>query len=77
MPAPVELASSPADTFFPVDESRALERAGSDVRLTVTPALVHVCPRARPGSRARRRVLERTLQRAFAAEPTTAARPSG
>ncbi len=47
--APVELASSPDDCFFPVEESLALARAGEDVRLTVTPALLHVYPRLRPG----------------------------
>lgn len=66
--APIELASSPDDTFFPVQESLALERAGNDVRLTVTPALVHVCPRVRPGLVHIARVLDRTLHRAIAAE---------
>jgi hypothetical protein len=73
--APVELASSPADTFFPVDESHALEQAANDVRLTVTPALVHVCPRVRPGLVRVAGMLERTLQRAVAAE-RSAPRPA-
>src|SRR5207342_1247783 len=47
--APVELATSPSDPFFPVDESHALAQAGRDVRLTVTRALLHVKPRLRPG----------------------------
>jgi acetyl esterase/lipase len=66
--APIELASSPDDSFFPVEESFALERAGDDVRLTVTPALVHVCPRLRPGLVRIAGVLDRTLHRAAAAE---------
>jgi dienelactone hydrolase len=75
--APVELASDPEDTFFPVDESRALAEAGRDVRLTVTPALLHVCPRPRPGILRVAGVLERTLRRAAAAErPIPALRPS-
>jgi dienelactone hydrolase len=74
--APVELASDPDDTFFPVDESRALAEAGCDVRLTVTPALHHVCPRLRPGIVRAAGVLERTLRRAAAAErPVPALRP--
>lgn len=69
--APIELASSPSDTFFPVEESYALERAGNDVQLTVTPALVHVCPRLRPGLVRIAAVLDRTLHRAAAAERST------
>ena len=75
--APVELASDPNDTFFPVDESRALAEAGRDVRLTVTSALLHVCPRPRPGIVRIAGVLERTLRRAAAVErPVPALRPS-
>jgi acetyl esterase/lipase len=74
--APVELASSPDDTFFPLEESRALEQAGNDVRLTVTPALVHVCPRVRPGLVRVAGVLERTLGRAVAAERPARRRPA-
>jgi acetyl esterase/lipase len=75
--APVELASDPDDTFFPVDESRALAEAGRDVRLTVTSALRHVCPRPRLGVVRVAGVLERTLRRATAAErPVPALRPS-
>jgi alpha-beta hydrolase superfamily lysophospholipase len=66
--APVELASSPDDTFFPVDESIALAAAGRDVRLTVTPALLHVCPRLQPGVVRVAAVLERTLVRAAETE---------
>ena len=75
--APVELASAPDDTFFPVEESRAIASAGRDVRLTVTPALLHVCPRLRPGLQRLAGMLDRTLQRALAAEePVSALRPS-
>ena len=75
--APVELASDPNDTFFPVDESRALADAGRDIRLTVTSALLHVCPRPRPGIVRVASVLHRTLRRAAAAErPVPALRPS-
>jgi acetyl esterase/lipase len=74
--APIELASSPVDTFFPVDESRALTRAANDVRLTVTPALVHVCPRVRPGLVRVAGVLERSLERAVAAERAPRRRPT-
>lgn len=66
--APVELASAPHDAFFPVEESRALACAGRDVRLTVTPALDHVCPRLRPGLLRLAGVLDRTLRRALEAE---------
>lgn len=75
--APVELASDPDDTFFPVDESRALAEAGRDVRLTVSSALHHVCPRPRPGIVRVAGVLERTLRRAATADrPVPALRPS-
>lgn len=74
--APVEIATSPDDTFFPVAESRALADAGHDVRLTVTRSLEHVCPRALPGAVRVAGVLERTLRRAAAAEPVPALRPS-
>jgi dienelactone hydrolase len=75
--APVELASDPDDTFFPVDESRALAEAGRDVRLTVSSALHHVCPQPRPGIVRVAGVLDRTLRRAAAAErPVPALRPS-
>jgi len=74
--APVELASSPADPFFPVEESRALAAAGSDVRLTVTRALLHVKPRPRPGILPIVTLLDRTLRRAADTEPVQALRPS-
>jgi acetyl esterase/lipase len=74
--APIELASAPNDPFFPVEESRALACAGRDVRLTVTPALVHVCPRVRPGLVRVAAVLDRTLRRAIEADrPAPALRP--
>ena len=75
--APVEIASSPDDAFFPVAESRALaEAGGSDVRLTVTRALEHVCPRPRTGAVRVAAVLERTLRRADSPQATPALRPS-
>jgi dienelactone hydrolase len=74
--APVELACSPTDPFFPVDESRALAAAGLDVRLTVTPALLHVKPRLRPGVVHVVALLDRTLRRAAGSEPVPALRPS-
>ena len=74
--APVELASSPSDPFFPLDEARALASAGRDVRLTVTPALLHVIPRLRPGLASVVALLDRTLQRAADCEPLPALRPS-
>ena len=43
--APVELASSPHDSYFPPAESRALARASSKVRLTVTSTFDHAVPR--------------------------------
>jgi alpha-beta hydrolase superfamily lysophospholipase len=66
--APVELLSASDDGFFPAEESRALAAAGRDVRLTVTPALEHVRPRARPGLVRVAAALDRTLGRADAAE---------
>jgi alpha-beta hydrolase superfamily lysophospholipase len=61
---PVELVTSPSDRFFPVDEARALQRAGRNVRLTVTDGLEHVRPRLRPGLVRVLRALDRTLRRA-------------
>jgi dienelactone hydrolase len=66
--APVELLADPHDRFFPVDEARALARAGSDVRLTVTPALTHVVPRPRPGLVRVAGALDRALRHATAAD---------
>jgi pimeloyl-ACP methyl ester carboxylesterase len=43
--APVELASSPHDSYFPPAESRALTRASSKVRVTVTSTFDHALPR--------------------------------
>ena len=74
--ASIELASDPNDTFYPVDESRALAEAGRDVRLTVSSALHHVCPRPRPGIVRVAAALERTLRRAAAAEPVPSLRPA-
>jgi acetyl esterase/lipase len=74
--APVEIASSPSDRFFPVDESIALAESGRDVRLTVTPALLHVKPRLRPGLIHVVGVLDRTLACASAVEPVPALSPS-
>lgn len=47
--ARVELASGPHDPYFPLSESRALTRASSRVRLTVTSTLDHARPRASAG----------------------------
>lgn len=74
--APVELASSPSDPFFPVDESLALAEAGRDVRLTVSGALLHVKPRLRPGLVPILALLDRTLRRAADRRPAPALRPS-
>lgn len=74
--APVELASSPADPFFPVEETIALAEAGSDVRVTVTPALVHVKPCLRPGLVRIVALLDRTLARAAEVDPVAQLRPS-
>ena len=74
--APVELASSPHDPFFPVEESRALAIAGRDVRLTVTRALVHVKPCLKPGLIPVVTLLDRTLRRAAESEPVRMLRPS-
>jgi pimeloyl-ACP methyl ester carboxylesterase len=43
--APIELASAPCDRYFPPAESRALARAASSIRVTVTSALAHADPR--------------------------------
>jgi acetyl esterase/lipase len=74
--APVELASSPDDPFFPVEEARALAEAGEDTRLTVTRALLHVKPRPRPGLVSLVSLLDRTLRRAAGAERAPALQPS-
>jgi pimeloyl-ACP methyl ester carboxylesterase len=46
--APVEIATAPRDTYFPVAESRALVAASPCVRLTVTSLLAHATPRLSP-----------------------------
>jgi hypothetical protein len=74
--APIELASSPSDPFFPVGESLAMAKAGRDVRLTVTPALLHVKPRVHPGFVRIVALLDRTLARAAENDPVPALRPS-
>ncbi len=74
--APVELASSPTDRYFPVDESIALAEAGCDARLTVTSALLHVRPCLGWGLVRVAALLERTLRRAAEAEPLPTLRPS-
>jgi hypothetical protein len=66
--APVELACAPVDRFCPPGESRALAFRGGDVRLTVTTALMHVCPRARPDLVRVVALVDRLLVRAAAAE---------
>lgn len=72
--APIEIASELDDAFFPVAEAHALVDAGDDVRLTVTRALEHVCPRPRPGLVRVVAALDRTLRRA--AEPVPVLRPA-
>lgn len=73
--APIELATAPDDPFFPLGESRALARAGDNVRLTVTTGLDHVSPRLRPGFASLLLVLARTLWRASTAERAPVLRP--
>jgi acetyl esterase/lipase len=74
--APVELATSPTDPFFPVQEAYALAHAGADVRLTVSRALLHVKPRLHPGIVHVLALLDRTLRRAAEAQPVRALLPS-
>lgn len=76
VPAPVEIVSAPDDSFFPVEEARALAHAGHDVRLTVTRGLDHVCPRLRPGLVRVVAALDRTLKRAAEVEPRGVLRPA-
>ena len=73
---PVELASSPDDAYFPVGEAELLAAAGHDVRLTVTSALEHVCPRPRPGLLRVVGALDRTLRRAAAPATAPKLRPA-
>jgi pimeloyl-ACP methyl ester carboxylesterase len=47
--APVELASSPHDPYFPPAESRALARANPKVHVTVTSTFDHAVPRPSAG----------------------------
>ena len=42
--APIEIATAPRDTYFPVAESLAL-RSARKARVTITPALAHANPR--------------------------------
>lgn len=67
--APVELAAAPLDPFFPLAEALALQRAGRDVRLTVTAALAHVRPRLRPGVFGLLGLVQRTVDRAACVQP--------
>ncbi len=46
--APVAIASAPHDKYFPVAESRALQRAAPDVDVTVTRTLSHAIPDPSP-----------------------------
>jgi pimeloyl-ACP methyl ester carboxylesterase len=73
---PVELACAPFDPFCPAAESCALARAGHDVRLTMSGALAHVCPRPRPGLVRVVALVERLLARADGAEPAPELRPA-
>ena len=43
--APVEIATAPQDTYFPVAEAQRLVSASQQIRLTVTPLLAHATPR--------------------------------
>jgi hypothetical protein len=45
--APVEIATAPRDSYFPLAESLALQRDAPHVRITVTSALAHATPRMR------------------------------
>jgi hypothetical protein len=45
LPAPVELASAPRDSYFPPAESHNLAGAARDVHVTVTAAFSHVIPK--------------------------------
>jgi pimeloyl-ACP methyl ester carboxylesterase len=47
--APVEIASAPKDKYFPVAESRELQREAGGVRFTVTSTLDHAIPEPSPG----------------------------
>ncbi|QYJ16511.1 hypothetical protein Rxycam_02344 [Rubrobacter xylanophilus DSM 9941] len=46
--APVYVASAPRDKYFPLSESRRLDRASPRVSLTVTRALTHAIPHPSP-----------------------------
>jgi hypothetical protein len=74
--APVELVSAPFDAYCPAAETRALARAGRDVRVTTTRALEHVRPRHHPGVVRVVALLDRVLRHAVAAEPETGLRPA-
>ena len=47
--ARVELATGPCDRYFPISETRALERANRNVRVTVTSTLDHARPKLAAG----------------------------
>jgi len=64
--APVEIATSPRDRYFPVDESLALAR-NSNVRVTITPVLAHARPHLDPRSVVGVVQLERFFARSLAA----------
>lgn len=79
--APVEIAASTADTYCPAAEAEALAAAcvyqtQSRVRLTVTPALLHVCPLPCLRIVDVLRFLERTLAAAAVREPARRLRPA-
>ena len=65
--APVEIATAPRDTYFPVAESRALAHASPRVRLTVTSLLAHATPRLSPRYLAELGQLNGVFVRALAA----------
>jgi len=65
--APVEIATAPADTYFPLAEAHALAAASPQVRVTVTPLLAHATPRADLRNVAELRRLYGFFTRAFRA----------
>jgi len=46
--APIEIATAPRDTYFPLGESIALQQAARNVHVTVTPSLTHAVPTLSP-----------------------------
>jgi pimeloyl-ACP methyl ester carboxylesterase len=65
--APVEIATAPEDTYFPIAESQALAAASPHVRLTVTSLLAHATPRISARYLVELRHLDAFFVRAFTA----------